>query len=95
MSDDQIRYLSDAIRSLADKQDATTERMATVGATLARMEQAMTTLPDLQARLHGVEEIAQQAKGAKWTLGALTTGAAFLGGGIGAKIVWLFTAAPK
>ena len=95
MSDDQIRYLSDSIRSLADKQEATTERMATVGATLARLETIMSALPDLQSRLRAVEEIAQQAKGAKWTLGALTTGAAFLGGGIGAKIVWLFTAAPK
>lgn len=91
MSDDQIRYLSDAIRSLADKQDATTEHMANVGATLARMEQVMTTLPDLQSRLRAVEEIVQQAKGAQWTLGALITGAAFLGGGIGAKIVGLFT----
>ena len=91
MSDDQIRYLSDAIRSLADKQDATTERMANVGATLARMEQVMTTLPDLQSRLRDVEQLVQQANGAKWTLGALITGAAFLGGGIGAKIVGLFT----
>ena len=95
MSDDQIRYLSDAIHTLADKQDATTERMANVGATLARLETIMSALPDLQSRLHAVEEIAQQATGAKWTLGALMTGAAFLGGGIGAKIVWLFTAAPK
>lgn len=93
MSDDQIRYLSDAIRSLADKQDATTERMANVGATLARMEQVMTTLPDLQSRIRDVEQLVQQAKGAKWTLGALITGAAFLGGGIGAKIVGLFTQA--
>ena len=91
MNDDQIRYLSDAIRSLADKQDATTEHMANVGATLARMEQVMTTLPDLQSRLRDVEQLVQQAKGAKWTLGALVTGAAFLGGGIGAKIVGLFT----
>lgn len=91
MSDDQIHYLSEAIRDLAGRQTATTDRMADVGATLARMEQAMTTLPDLHARLHAVEEIAQQAKGAKWTLGALMTGAAFLGGGIGAQIVSFFT----
>lgn len=95
MSDDQIRYLSDSIRSLADKQEATTERMATVGATLARLETIMSALPDLQSRLRAVEEIAQQAKGAKWTLGALMTGAAFLGGGIGAKLVGLFTASTK
>lgn len=91
MSDDQIRYLSDAIRTLSDKQDATTDRMAAVGSTLARLEQMMTSLPDLQSRLRAVEEIAQQAKGAKWTLGAIMTGAAFLGGGIGAKVVGLFT----
>lgn len=91
MSDDQIRYLSEAIRDLAGRQTATTDRMADVGATLARMEQAMTTLPDLQARMRAMEELVQQAKGAKWTFGALLTGAAFLGGGIGAKIASLFT----
>ncbi len=91
MSDDQIRYLSDAIRDLAGRQSATTDRMADVGATLARMEEAMTSLPDLQARMRAMEEVVQQAKGAKWTFGALLTGAAFIGGGVGAKLVGLFT----
>ncbi len=91
MSDNQITYLLDAIQRLTDKRDETVEKLYELGESLARVEQAMTSLPDLHARLRAVEEIAQQAKGAKWTLGALMTGAAFLGGGIGAKLVGLFT----
>lgn len=91
MSADELRFLSDAIRNLSEKQDDAGDRISNMGHQLARIEQMLTVLPDLQRRLSDVEAIVQQAKGAKWTLGALMTGAAFLGGGVAAKLMAVFT----
>jgi prefoldin subunit 5 len=91
MSTEELHYLTSAIRDMNEKLDTLSQDVQQVKTAVALLQSDVKVVAALDVRVREVEQIIQQAKGAKWTLGMVIAGAAFLGGGIGAKIIGLFT----